>query len=297
MATQGAHTCGGCGVKMPVEDGHDHCVRCLGPDHARMAIQDPAACMNCFILPERVREARARLPSLDSSNTALGQPLPAKRLKAAVENNQTAVQPVATATVSSPHEPVPAIEVGQEEYLDEEDEEADVDVLGLDLDEDEDDELPCGQEELAAAQDEPSLFFSIIARAAQALQMELPSVQARRASRFDEGEDRPCPPSVPLLSDVEDLVLEQFTRPVTAFRWSGASRRMASVDGRERIGCGPPPPMDPALAPLISPATTSVLGNPSCSTKNTRAMDVMLGRIHGVLSVQGQLVNQLARDG
>ncbi len=35
------------------EDGHNQCVSCLGHSHAMSACEDPASCMNGFIMPAR----------------------------------------------------------------------------------------------------------------------------------------------------------------------------------------------------------------------------------------------------
>ena len=124
MASPGAHTCLGCGVRMPVEDGHDRCMTCLGSDHARMAGQDPAACMNCFILPARVREARARsFPLEPRAYTA--QQHPAKRLRVTVPSPAVTTRAQATSRL-----PTPTLVVGQEEeYMEEiSEEEDDVDI-------------------------------------------------------------------------------------------------------------------------------------------------------------------------
>lgn len=56
-----SHACLGCGTKMSMKDGHDHCVQFLGWDHACMAREDPAYCIISFILPARVRKARASI--------------------------------------------------------------------------------------------------------------------------------------------------------------------------------------------------------------------------------------------
>ncbi len=94
---------------------------------------------------------------------------------------------------------------------------------------------------------------------------------------------------VPLLPDLEKLVLKQFAKLSEAHRWSGLCRRLACVHGQEEIGCGPTPPMDQGLGALVSP-TKSVLGKPSCPRRNTKMMDAMLARMHGAVAIQGQLV-------
>ena len=50
----------GCGRKIPIEDSHV-CVFCLGEDHTQAAREEPAACMSCFCMTARQREARYRL--------------------------------------------------------------------------------------------------------------------------------------------------------------------------------------------------------------------------------------------
>ncbi|KAK7899533.1 hypothetical protein WMY93_020386 [Mugilogobius chulae] len=62
---------------------------------------------------------------------------------------------------------------------------------------------------------------------------------------------------VPLLADLEGIVTKEFAKPSEAHRWSGLCRRLARVHGKERIGCGPAPPMDQALGAFLSPSKTS----------------------------------------
>lgn len=50
-------------------------------DHACMANQDPVSCMNCFILPESVREARARAFAQKHPATVTEQLLPERKAK------------------------------------------------------------------------------------------------------------------------------------------------------------------------------------------------------------------------
>lgn len=77
MASREGPLCSSCGVKIPIEDAHDFCVYCLGEDHARAARVDPAACMSCFCMTARQREACCRL-FLKAVTPAVG-PQPAKR--------------------------------------------------------------------------------------------------------------------------------------------------------------------------------------------------------------------------
>ena len=59
MASATTHMCMACAITLPMEDGHDKCIACLGFQHAEATRDNPAACMNCFIMPWRTREARA----------------------------------------------------------------------------------------------------------------------------------------------------------------------------------------------------------------------------------------------
>ncbi len=93
------------------------------------------------------------------------------------------------------------------------------------------------------------------------------------ASCFDDeetGQSRSF--SVPLLPDLDELVLKQFAKPSEAHRWSGLCKRLTCVRGQERTGCGPLPPIDQALGVLVSP-TKSVSGKLSCPSRNTKMMD------------------------
>ncbi len=43
-------------VIMELDDGHDQCVYCLGPEHLKQALSDP--CPSCSCLPLAIRESR-----------------------------------------------------------------------------------------------------------------------------------------------------------------------------------------------------------------------------------------------
>ncbi len=58
MASQQENSYVGCGISMPLEDGHDKCVLCLGRQHAILSRENKQACMDCFIMPACTREAR-----------------------------------------------------------------------------------------------------------------------------------------------------------------------------------------------------------------------------------------------
>lgn len=56
---------------MPAEDAHITCMRCLGLDHARWAVEDPLSCVSCEVLGERLCVARLeRMKALTSQRPA-----------------------------------------------------------------------------------------------------------------------------------------------------------------------------------------------------------------------------------
>ncbi len=59
-------------------------------------------------------------------------------------------------------------------------------------------------------------------------------------------------------------------------------------DNQERLGCGPFPPMDKALAAVVA-LSKSLLGKSTCSSKNSKVIDRLLGKMHGAMVVQAQL--------
>lgn len=104
----------------------------------------------------------------------------------------------------------------------------------------------------------------------------MPAEQGQTASEFDDIEvGKPRSFSIPLLPALEEPELKQCAKPAEVHRWSGLCRRLACVNGPNRIGCGPPPPMDQSLGALVSP-TKSVLEKPSCPSWNTKMIDAML---------------------
>ncbi len=147
-----------------------------------------------------------------------------------------------------------------------------------------------GQEPVPGEREQQlTLLREVITRAA--LDIDFPSDQGPAPSRFDDEAGGPSTRFlIPLLSDFEEVVRKQFQTPSVAARWSGLCRRLASVHERGRIGCGPLPPIDQALAALVSPSR-SVLGKSSCPSKNCKMMDALLAKMHGAMAVQTQLTN------
>ncbi|KAK7929150.1 hypothetical protein WMY93_005545 [Mugilogobius chulae] len=166
-------------------------------------------------------------------------------------------QPLLTQTIGSPQS-------GGSDIID-------IDILGSGS---ESDLAPSGQEPTELRTDvelgaPSSNCHMIIARAAQALGIEMPAEPAHVPSLFDDTPGQSSQVFVPLLADLEGIVTKEFAKPSEAHRWSGLCRRLARVHGKERIGCGPAPPMDQALGAFLSPST----------------------KLHGAMAVHGQLVN------
>ncbi len=49
-------SCTLCDSSMELDDGHDHCISCLGPEHLKQDFSDP--CPSCSCLPLAIRESR-----------------------------------------------------------------------------------------------------------------------------------------------------------------------------------------------------------------------------------------------
>ncbi len=168
--------------------------------------------------------------------------------------------------------------------------ESEIDVLSLGPSEGDDMFPGMGQEPVLGEREQQSpLGQEVITRAA--LNIDLPLDQGPAPSYFDdEAGGQSTHFLIPLLSDFEEVVRNQFQTPSVAARWSGLCRRLASVHERGRIGCGPLPPVDQALASLVSPSR-SVLEKSSCPSKNCKMMDALLAKMHGAMAVQTQLTN------
>lgn len=92
------------------------------------------------------------------------------------------------------------------------------------------------------------------------------------------------------MSDFKDLVCKHFNAPAATHRVSASCRMLSNMQDREQVACGSLPPVDPALAPLVSPSS-SVLGTATCPTKNCRTMDGLLAKLHRAMAVQTRLAN------
>ncbi|MGH0127491.1 UNVERIFIED_CONTAM: hypothetical protein FKN15_046826 [Acipenser sinensis] len=63
----GFHRCVTCGTKLPVNDPHEDCVSCLGPEHAASALADKAFCTSCASFQTHTLRRRARRAVRDCS--------------------------------------------------------------------------------------------------------------------------------------------------------------------------------------------------------------------------------------
>ena len=293
----------GCGVAMPLEDGHVKCVLCLGHQHATLSREAPDSCMDCFIMPARTREARCRFFGAKRAGPPLSDMTRGKtgRLTEATRGQGAHPEPwPATLAPSTPRPstsrsrvgplppPIPVLEMDEEE---EEEEEDDVDIETVFSSDD--NGVSCGQQlpgdtwkgEVARH------FAGVISRATRALDVALPEHPSAPASRFEEdGDVRPIPSQVPLLPDFKDLVCKQFATPAVRNRPSTSCRRLSDMQNKEQVACGSLPPVDPALTPLVSPSS-SVLGRATCPSRNCRVMDGLLAKLHRAMATQTGLAN------
>lgn len=176
---------------------------------------------------------------------------------------------------------------------DEPEEVDEVDVLGYSSDSD----IPLGQARAVSVSEEgehdgePHQFRGLIERAAQALGSETGAGNTPAPSRFDEDSGRQSAPfSVPLLSDVEELMRAGFARPTAPLKFPASCRRLSAMQDREKVGCAALPQMDQSIAALLFP-TNSVLGKATCPSKHGRMLDAMLAKVHRAMAVQAQLAN------
>lgn len=298
MAYQEGHCCVDCGVAMPLEDGHDSCVLCLGHEHALVSKENPQSCMDCFILPAHTREARCHffVAKRAGSHVSEGPRQKTGRKAAASEGRRECsgawqaplppLQPMVVQPPLSSFLPPPS-ELGREE------EEAEEDVDVETVCSSEDDDLSCAQQTVGKVTkgELARRFEDVINRTSRALGVALPENPRAASSRFEEDmEVRPASTQVPLLLDFKELLCQQFHSPAAARKWSATCRRFSNVHDRDQIACGPLPLVDRTLTPLVSPSS-SILGNATCSSKNCRVMDSLLTKLHKAMAVQTRLAN------
>ncbi|MGH0119139.1 UNVERIFIED_CONTAM: hypothetical protein FKN15_052968 [Acipenser sinensis] len=70
----GFHPCTACNAKIPQEDKHTLCVRCLGIQHATLALKMDVACSICEAFQPRVKEARLERATRASSASSMAEP-------------------------------------------------------------------------------------------------------------------------------------------------------------------------------------------------------------------------------
>ncbi|KAK0147363.1 hypothetical protein N1851_013231 [Merluccius polli] len=263
MASSSTHVCVACNITLPMEDGHDKCIACLGSQHAEAARADPAACMDCFIMPLRTREARAHFFTGRQSHSHSGDDRAGKRQRLQSpdrEDCRSFLRP----EYSGGERDEDAISLFPSE-------EESVLTPGR---ESQGQRASTGTESSSVLQERPAVsqLQEVLNRAAVALDITLPEDPLLPVSRFEERDaPRPAWARVPLLPDFEAEVLAQFHTPARACRWSSVSRRLANVSEAGRIGCDRPPPLDQSLAALVSPAG-SALGPTSCPTAKEQAV-------------------------
>ena len=274
-----AHTCVGCGVQIPGEDGHEKCVRCLGESHAALSRNNPSSCMNCFILPRPCLEARyCAFKNQAASLKRQAQSGP--HVGAGVNFTPPLI------ISAAPLYELPETE-GQEESEVESEGSSDSDV-------------PPSQEGEAASGGEEKersstslQFKALIERAARALGVES-GVGAPAPSRFDSDTAQPYASfAVPLLSDVEGLMKAGFVRPTEPFKPTAGCRGLSIMQNREKVGCAGLPQVDQTIAALVFPSG-SVLGKTACPSKSCRGVDALLAKVLRTISIQAQWTNTAA---
>ena len=268
-----------------MEDGHDKCIACLGAQHAEAARADPAACMDCFIMPLRTREARAHFFTGRQSHSHSGDDRAGKRqrLQSPDREDCRSFLPPEYSGGERDEDAISLFPSEEEGVL----------TPGR---ESQGQRASTGTESSSVLQERPAVsqLQEVLNRAAVALDITLPEDPLLPVSRFEERDaPRPAWARVPLLPDFEAEVLAQFHTPARACRWSSVSRRLANVSEAGRIGCDRPPPLDQSLAALVSPAG-SALGPTSCPSRNCRTMDGFLLRTHSAMAVQAKLANTTA---
>ena len=230
MASATTHVCA---ITLRMENGHDKCIVHLGFQHAEAARENPAACMNCFIMPRRTREARAHF-------------FAGKRTHSHSNNDEAAK----CQRLQSPNrEGVSASGVfrsGDRWGWEHTDSRARKPRAG-------DQPRSWDQLRVASAASGPPATRGVAlscnslgyhaARGPTPLYLPLRG-EGGTAASVGEG----APPAR-LWGCGSGAVLCAYTA-----RWSSVSRRLANVSEAGRIGCERPPPIDHSLAALVSPA-------------------------------------------
>ena len=203
MADQEGHCCVGCGVAMPLEDGHDNCVLCLGHEHALVSRENPQSCMDCFILPARTTEARCCFFATEKrkerekakragSHVFEGPRQKIGRMVAALEGRreylgawQAQLPPLQPMAVRPPLSsfPPPVSGLGREEEEAEEEDVVEETVFSSD-----DNDLSCAQHTVSEVTrgEMAHRFEEVINRASRALGVALPENPGATSSRVEE---------------------------------------------------------------------------------------------------------------
>ena len=218
MASLG-HSCVVCGIQLPIEDGHDVCVRCLGEEHAAMAVNNPSSCMDCSILPKRSLEARLCVFGPKRGGGVTPPPVlqQTKRTRLEELGGSSSVD----FYLKSPLRPGERSGV---EGLEEDDCDDEVDVLGIS----DDGEIQCmAEEDEQTKESKRQQFRALVQRASQALGLGSVSGQIPPPSRFDDEEgftEAEMPFGVPLLPEMEDLMQMAFQTPTAKLVFSATAR-------------------------------------------------------------------------
>ena len=192
MEGTSGHHCVGCNIAIPLKDGHNKCVLCLGHQHATWARDTPQSCMNCFIMPIHTREARCLfftskregLSFLEGPVRNMGRVSrrPGECSRATQASLFSLSVPRAPVSLCVGPSPPPSL-FSDREYDGSEEEDLDVEtVFSLESGQFSSEQPPTAKppgRELA------HLFGEIVGRAAKALNIVLPEKPTAAASRFE----------------------------------------------------------------------------------------------------------------
>ncbi|MGH0116145.1 UNVERIFIED_CONTAM: hypothetical protein FKN15_074786 [Acipenser sinensis] len=293
----GFHPCTACNTNIPQDGKHTLCARCLGIQHATLALERDLACSICKAFQRRVKEARlerATRASSASSMAGLSAALGAPELLLH-DLSQDPLLGIHNAQAS--HSRSPSLQTRRVQHSKQL-----RDIMDL--------KAQMAQVGEPPAEDEPGFKVASEASATPVVQLGFgtygmrcslpagpwtPAAEPHR-SIFRTQAMAPLPQKFPAFPDFMEEVRPSWDRPASGPSLLNQAAPLASLEGAEKLGLEGYPPVDSTITALVKAAPVGGLArdpacpNPQCKVTETHlkracAAEVQATRLSNTASV------------
>ncbi|MGH0178801.1 UNVERIFIED_CONTAM: hypothetical protein FKN15_077968 [Acipenser sinensis] len=260
----GFHPCMACNVNIPQKDKHTLCARCLGIQHATLALKREVACSICAAFQPRVKENRLERATKASSASSVAGPSTALRAKEPLLHDLSQ-DPLLDIPMHRP--PVVAPHLRRREGGDQ-----------------------GGWEE--ASQQEDTLSIAASGDGASLSSDMQPSCRSPGGQRQNHAGVAPRPQKFLAFPEFMEEVCSSWDRLASSPSVLKQAAPHTSLEGAEKLGTAGFPPVDSTIAALVkAPPVGGLARDLACLNPQCRVMETHLKRAYAAEAQTTRLSN------